>query len=211
MASELRFDGKVVIVTGAGGGLGRAHALLFGRRGARVLVNDLGGSMHGEGKSSRAADAVVAEICEAGGEAAPNYDSVEDGDKIVQSALDHFGRIDVVVNNAGILRDVSFHKMTQEDWDNPETRGFGLYLDDRAYGAVPPGGHDRFFLVFNAYLESRTFQLPSSRWGRAWSAVLDTATLTGAPESDGPAAAHAELIRPALSLLVLRSPRRPRE
>ena len=117
MAKELRFDDKVVIVTGAGNGLGKAHALLFGARGAKVVVNDLGGSMHGGGKSSKSADEVVAAIKEAGGEAVANYDSVEDGDKIVQTALDTYGRIDVVVNNAGILRDISFHKMSVEDWD----------------------------------------------------------------------------------------------
>lgn len=115
--AELRFDDKVVIVTGAGGGLGRAHALLFAERGARVLVNDLGGSMHGGGKNSKAADEVVAEIRQAGGNAEASYDSVEDGSKIVQAALDHFGRVDVVINNAGILRDVSFHKMSPADWD----------------------------------------------------------------------------------------------
>ena len=117
MGNELRFDGKVVIVTGAGNGLGRSHALLFAGRGAKVIVNDLGGAHTGGGSSSAAADKVVAEIRAAGGEAAANYDSVEDGAKIVQSALDHFGRIDVVINNAGILRDVSFPKMTQDDWD----------------------------------------------------------------------------------------------
>ncbi len=115
--SELRFDDKVVIVTGAGNGLGRAHALLFGSRGAKVVVNDLGGDAHGGGKSSRAADLVVDAIKEAGGEAVANYDSVVDGEKIVQTALDVFGRVDIVVNNAGILRDISFHKMTQDDWD----------------------------------------------------------------------------------------------
>ena len=113
MSKELRFDGKVAIVTGAGGGLGRSHALLLASRGAKVVINDLGGSFTGEGKSSRAADKVVEEIKAAGGEAAANYDSVEDGDKIVKTAIDAFGRVDIVINNAGILRDVSFQKMTR--------------------------------------------------------------------------------------------------
>ncbi|MGH2899323.1 MAG: SDR family oxidoreductase, partial [Solirubrobacteraceae bacterium] len=117
MTKELRFDGRVAIVTGAGGGLGRAHALLLASRGAKVVVNDLGGSHTGEGKSSSMADKVVAEIKEKGGEAVANYDSVEDGDKIVKTAIDAFGKIDIVINNAGILRDVSFPKMTQSDWD----------------------------------------------------------------------------------------------
>ena len=115
--SDLRFDGRVAIVTGAGNGLGRSHALLLASRGAKVVVNDLGGSHTGGGKSSAAADKVVEEIKAAGGEAVANYDSVEDGDKIVKTALDTFGKIDIVINNAGILRDVSFQKMSQEDWD----------------------------------------------------------------------------------------------
>ncbi len=144
--SELRFDGKVVIVTGAGGGLGRSHALLFASRGAKGVVNDLGGSMHGDGKSSKAADAVVAEIKAAGGEATANYDSVEDGDKIVQCALDTYQQLDVVINNAGILRDVSFHKMTPADWDliykvhvNGSfrvTHAAWNHMRDRGYGRI---------------------------------------------------------------------------
>jgi len=117
MSKELRFDGRVAIVTGAGGGLGRSHALLLASRGAKVVVNDLGGSHSGEGKSSSAADKVVEEIKAAGGEAVANYDSVTDGDKIVKTAVDTFGKIDILVNNAGILRDVSFQKMTAQDWD----------------------------------------------------------------------------------------------
>ncbi len=97
--------------------MGRSHALLLASRGAKVVVNDLGGSFTGEGKSASAADKVVAEIKEAGGEAVANYDSVENGDKIVKSAIDAFGKLDILINNAGILRDVSFAKMTQSDWD----------------------------------------------------------------------------------------------
>lgn len=114
---ELRFDDRVVIITGAGQGLGRSHALEYARRGAKVVVNDLGGSTSGGGESKSVAQQVVDEILALGGEAAANTDSVEDGGKIVQTAMDHFGRIDVVVNNAGILRDASFAKMTDEDWD----------------------------------------------------------------------------------------------
>lgn len=117
MARELRFDNRVAIVTGAGGGLGREYALMFSALGARVVVNDLGGGAHGDGQSSSAADKVVAEIRALGGEAVANYDSVENGASIVQTALDHFGTVDIVVNNAGILRDSSFQKMTMEDWE----------------------------------------------------------------------------------------------
>jgi len=115
--TPLRFDGRVAIVTGAGGGLGRAYALLLASRGARVVVNDLGGSTAGEGQGSRAADKVVEEIRGAGGEAVPNYDSVEDGEKVVQGALDNFGRVDILINNAGILRDKSILRLSDNDWD----------------------------------------------------------------------------------------------
>ncbi|HYU17019.1 MAG TPA: SDR family NAD(P)-dependent oxidoreductase, partial [Candidatus Acidoferrum sp.] len=117
MSRELRFDGRVAIVTGAGNGLGRSHALLLASRGAKVVVNDLGGGMRGEGKGQSAADRVVEEIAAAGGSAVADYHSVEDGEAIVRRALDAFGRVDILVNNAGILRDVSFAKMTAEDWD----------------------------------------------------------------------------------------------
>ncbi len=146
MSKELRFDGKVAIITGAGGGLGRSHALLLASRGAQVVVNDLGGSFSGEGKSSSAADKVVDEIKAAGGTAVANYDSVEDGDKIVKTAIDAFGRLDIVVNNAGILRDVSFQKMTQQDWDLiykvhvlgafRVTYAAWPYLRDQGYGRI---------------------------------------------------------------------------
>ena len=112
-------EGRVVAVTGAGGGLGREYALVLAASGALVVVNDLGGDRHGTGGSSSAADAVVAEIKAAGGEAVANYDSVatsEGGAAITQTALDTFGAIHGVVANAGILRDVTFHKMSYEDW-----------------------------------------------------------------------------------------------
>jgi len=117
VSEAIRFDGKVAIVTGAGNGLGRAHALLLGARGAKVVVNDLGVSTDGRGSSSAAADAVVAEIRALGGEAVADHHSVTEGEKIVATALQAFGTVDILINNAGILRDTSFHKMTEEQWD----------------------------------------------------------------------------------------------
>ncbi|KAK6533862.1 bifunctional hydroxyacyl-CoA dehydrogenase/enoyl-CoA hydratase fox2 [Arthrobotrys megalospora] len=114
---ELRFDNKVVVVTGAGGGLGKAYALFFASRGASVVVNDLGGSFKGEGASSKAADLVVEEIKAAGGKAVANYDSVENGDRIIDTAVKAFGTVHVLINNAGILRDISFKNMKDADWD----------------------------------------------------------------------------------------------
>ncbi|KAH6562464.1 hypothetical protein BASA62_009140 [Batrachochytrium salamandrivorans] len=115
--SPLRFEGRVAIVTGAGNGIGRAYAHLFSKLGAAVVVNDLGGSTNGVGGANAAADKVVEEIKAAGGKAVANYDSVEDGDKVVETALKAFGRIDIVVNNAGILRDKTFGRMSEGDWD----------------------------------------------------------------------------------------------
>lgn len=115
--ADLGFDGQVAIITGAGGGLGRSHALELARRGALIVVNDLGGNLDGTGEDASAAQKVVDEIKAAGGEAVANHDSVatpDGGKAIVQTAIDAYGRIDIVINNAGILRDKSFHNMTPD-------------------------------------------------------------------------------------------------
>jgi NAD(P)-dependent dehydrogenase (short-subunit alcohol dehydrogenase family) len=120
MSTSPMLEGKVVVVTGAGGGIGRDIALAMAREGAKVVVNDIGASVAGEGSDAGPAQKVVAEIVAAGGQAVANTDSVSESAsaaRIVGAALEAFGRIDVVVNNAGILRDRFFHKMSPEEWD----------------------------------------------------------------------------------------------
>jgi NAD(P)-dependent dehydrogenase (short-subunit alcohol dehydrogenase family) len=120
MAKGSMMEGKVVVVTGAGRGIGRAIAMAMADEGAKVVVNDIGVSLSGEGGEQTPAQEVVNEIKSRGGEAVPSYDSVAEwasAHRIVEAAMDSFGRIDSVVNNAGILRDVIFHKMTESDWD----------------------------------------------------------------------------------------------
>jgi NAD(P)-dependent dehydrogenase (short-subunit alcohol dehydrogenase family) len=117
---EVRFDGRVAIVTGAGVGLGRCHALLLGSRGAKVVVNDPGGAVDGTGVANAVADKVVAEIKAAGGEAVASYASVADekaAQSIIDTAMNAWGRVDILVNNAGILRDKAFNNMTMEDYE----------------------------------------------------------------------------------------------
>lgn len=128
---SIDFQGKVAVVTGAGGGLGRCHALELAKRGARVVVNDLGGSMDGTGGSSEAAVGVVDEIKAAGGEAIANGGSVSDpqgAKSMVEDAMEAWGRVDILINNAGILRDKSFTKITVED--------FQAVLDVHLMGAM---------------------------------------------------------------------------
>lgn len=118
--ADIRFDGRVAIVTGAGAGLGKTYALALAERGAKVVVNDLGGARDGSGAGTSAADAVVDEIRKKGGEAVASYDSVatkQGGENIVKTAVDTFGKVDILINNAGILRDKSILKMEEDEWD----------------------------------------------------------------------------------------------
>jgi NAD(P)-dependent dehydrogenase (short-subunit alcohol dehydrogenase family) len=142
-------DGKVAIVTGAGGGLGREHAMALAAEGAAVVVNDLGGSRDGSGSGSAMADLVANEIKAAGGEAVPNFDNVstvEGGESILKTAIDAFGQVDILINNAGILRDKSFAKTTEDLWDPViavhlkgtycVTRPVFLHMKERGAGGV---------------------------------------------------------------------------
>ena len=152
---DMRFDGRVCVITGAGGGLGRSHALELARRGGKIVVNDLGGSVDGSGASSSAAQRVVDEITEAGGEAVANYDSVataEGGRAIVQAAVNAFGRVDVVVNNAGILRDKAFHKMDPAMVDaviDVHLKG-AFYVSQPAFALMREQGYGRIISTSSA-------------------------------------------------------------
>ena len=146
--SELHFEERVAIITGAGGGLGRSHAIELARRGARVVVNDVGRSVHGDGDSTDAAQAVVDEITALGGTAVANHDTVattEGGHAIVQAALDEFGRVDIVINNAGILRDKAFHKMDSHMIDSVvdiHLKG-ALFVSQPAFRVMRENGYGR--------------------------------------------------------------------
>jgi len=147
--SDVVFEGKVAIVTGAGGGLGRCHALMLAERGARVVVNDLGGASDGTGHSDSPADKVVKEILEAGGEAVANHDSVatpEGGEAVVKSAVDVFGTVDAVVNNAGFLRDKSFAKLEPADLEaiiDVHLKG-AFFVSQPAFKIMKEQGFGRF-------------------------------------------------------------------
>jgi NAD(P)-dependent dehydrogenase (short-subunit alcohol dehydrogenase family) len=148
----IRFDGRVAIVTGAGGGLGRTYAMEIARRGGAVVVNDLGGSFDGTGSSTSMADAVVAEIDRAGGKAVASYESVgtrSGGDAIVTKALESFGRVDIVINNAGHLRNAPFEEITDEILDSliaVHLKG-AFYVTQPAYRAMKRQGYGRIVLA----------------------------------------------------------------
>jgi NAD(P)-dependent dehydrogenase (short-subunit alcohol dehydrogenase family) len=146
--SEIRYDGKVAIITGAGGGLGKTYALMLASRGASVVVNDLGGSADGTGAGTSMADSVVKEITEAGGKAVANYDSVatpEGGEAICKTALDHFGRVDILINNAGILRDKTFAKLEPQHLEavlDVHLKG-GFFVTQPAFRAMKENNYGR--------------------------------------------------------------------
>ena len=152
---EMRFDGRVCVITGAGGGLGRSHALELARRGAQVVVNDVGGALDGSGASTSAAQHVVDEITAFGGQAVPNHDSVATpagGEAIVQAALSAFGKVDVLVNNAGILRDKAFHKMEPAAIDavvDVHLKG-ALYVSQPAFRLMRAQGYGRIINTSSA-------------------------------------------------------------
>ncbi len=153
--AEIRLDGRVAVITGAGGGLGKTYALEFARRGAKVVVNDLGGRADGSGAGHSMADVCVEEIRAAGGSAVANYDSVstpEGGAAIIQSAVDAFGRVDNVVKNAGILRDKSFLKLEPQDLDavlKVHLEG-AFYVSQPAFRLMKDQGYGRIVFTSSA-------------------------------------------------------------
>jgi NAD(P)-dependent dehydrogenase (short-subunit alcohol dehydrogenase family) len=146
------FSGQVAIVTGAGRGLGRLYAIELARRGASVVVNDFGGSMHGQGSDPSVADHVVEEIKRAGGAAVASHhsvDSPEGGEAIVRTAIDTFGRLDVVVSNAGIFSSIAFDELTQADWRRMLSIHLdgGFYLSQPAFRVMKSQGYGRFVFI----------------------------------------------------------------
>ena len=150
--SMIGFNGQVAVVTGAGRGLGRLYAKELARRGASVVVNDLGGSMHGEGADASVADQVVDEITAAGGTAVASHDSVdspEGGEVIVRTAVDEFGRLDAVISNAGIFNSIPFDELTADDWRRMLRVHLdgGFYLAQPAYKVMKSQGYGRFVFI----------------------------------------------------------------
>jgi NAD(P)-dependent dehydrogenase (short-subunit alcohol dehydrogenase family) len=151
-SGEIRLDGQTAVITGAGGGLGRAYAHLFAARGASVVVNDPGGDVHGSGDNAGPADTVVGEILEAGGQAVASYSSVataEGGQAIIQTAVDNYGGVDVLVHNAGILRDRSFLNLTDDDIEDVlkvHLKG-AFYVGRPAFALMKDAGYGRIVLT----------------------------------------------------------------
>ena len=146
------FSGQVAVVTGAGRGLGRLYALDLARRGASVVVNDLGGTMHGDGSDSAVADQVVEEIAKAGGRAVASYDSVdspEGGQAIIDTAVEHFGRLDAVVSNAGIFNSIPFEQLSADDWRRMLRVHLdgGFHLSQAAYKVMMEQQYGRFVFI----------------------------------------------------------------
>ena len=146
------FEGQVAVVTGAGRGLGRLYAIELARRGASVVVNDLGGTMHGDGADASVADQVVEEISAAGGTAVASHDSVdspEGGEAIVRTAVESFGRLDAVVSNAGIFNSIPFDELTPDDWRRMLRVHLdgGFYLAQPAFRVMKKQGYGRFVFI----------------------------------------------------------------
>jgi NAD(P)-dependent dehydrogenase (short-subunit alcohol dehydrogenase family) len=150
--SDIKFDGRVAVITGAGGGLGKTYALDLASRGASVVVNDLGGKADGTGGGSSMADQTVKEINEAGGKAVANYDSVatpDGGKAIIQTALDNFGKVDILINNAGILRDKSFLKLEPKDLEaviDVHLKG-AFFVSQPAFASMKENGYGRIVMA----------------------------------------------------------------
>jgi NAD(P)-dependent dehydrogenase (short-subunit alcohol dehydrogenase family) len=170
MSAQLDFTGRVAIVTGAGNGLGRSHALELARRGARLVVNDLGGSTRGVGASPAAADAVVAEIRAAGGEAVANYNSVatrDGGEAIVASAIQAYGQLDILINTAGIIRLERFEDLAEEDLRSLlDVHVMGsFFVTQPAYRLMRDAGYGRILFTGSG----------SGMFGHAWGGAYNTA------------------------------------
>lgn len=170
MSARIDFAGRVAIVSGAGNGIGRSHAIELARRGAKLVVNDLGGSARGGGASREAADAVVATIRAEGGEAVASYDSVATragGDAIIETALTHFGRLDILINNAGIIRTNRFEDLSEEDIRSViDTHVIGAFnLTQPAYRIMRDAGYGRILFTGSG----------SGMFGHAWAASYSAA------------------------------------
>jgi NAD(P)-dependent dehydrogenase (short-subunit alcohol dehydrogenase family) len=180
------FTDQVAIVTGAGRGLGRLYAIELARRGASVVVNDLGGTMHGQGADANVADGVVDEILRGGGAAVASYDSVDSPESaaaIVQAAIDHFGRLDAVVSNAGIFNSVPFEELSGSDWRRMLSVHLdgGFYLGQNAFRVMKSQGYGRFvFIASSAGMFGQPFEAHYSAAKAGLFGLTNTIAIEGA-------------------------------